>query len=1057
MDIVVSEALVKKKAETVLTRRNFLARPEIFLLILLNVVAFGRFFLPGAYSYGDWLFWTPDAVRHFLTVPSWFNIFGLGSSDLAVTNRAPIYYIFAFFIDLTKNRELFDRLIWFIPLPIFGTISAYLLSEKLYASRLASFTTAFLFVFNTEFLKRLSGGHAILLFGYALAPLVIYLILLGVQKQRFLYFIIAGLVFGYASLYDIRTNFLVVLIIGPFVAWLFFSDKSPFAQRLYFYGRGLLCLAAVPLLTLLFFILPTVGAGGVPLPAENSTLNALQTFSYADLPHSLALYDPAWPYLVTYVYKFPIPFLYLLLPLLASMAIWLRRHNPYVIFFASIYVVSVFLAKGANPPFEQINEWIYLYVPGFSAFREATKFLLLVAFSLAFLVGVAIKEIAATISSWSLLKRRPGLNQFVAVLFAFSALAAFLVMMKPVFFQEIQENFVTFPLPLWQKQVYTAQANDPHFYRTLWVPGKLSISPLSDAHPVFGADELTDADKLRPFIQLNDTAATVNWSILHNPGAASLLNLIGVKYLYVPNLDYYKGYVDYQANSGGKSPAQLQAAKDFLDVQTWLKPSTTTTDAIPAYQTFDPQDHFFIPQNRIYVSGPDDFFSTFASLPEPNLAAHTLIASDESWDTTAISGSTLVFNQTNPTDYILRQLPANRLIEPFKTAKAPDVLDSSNIWTKNILTSKYIIDPSLQNYDFDFGKGFIAASQEGSTSFELNVLPEQVSQSHLWLRSLDSLRGTSLEIELDKQTLGLNVPATSPAIFHWHDLGTLNLTAGKHTLTIHSKAGLNVVNLLAMVSDADFKAAQDKAHANLDQLKVAQIEKFDSHAFGRTNLNTQVGNFVWNLPKSGQYRPSIHVADGAKVSGLVMTIDGQKMVIPTDKPEPGAAPGQGYWYTLPALNLSSGNSHQVTIEVQDALSQVASPNYTFPLDYAILNEGDSSFSQMLQAKTEPAALTYDYINPTKYVVHIKNATRPFDLVFSEGYDANWGATYSAARGQKPDKAYEMLQAYRINQTGDFDVTVEYRPQKFVYIGLIASAVGLVIVLIALVVFWRKRW
>lgn len=1047
--IIIVRSLAKKKVSSEKTF-DWLT---IVLLLSLNFVVFARFFSVSTSSSGDWIFWTPESLKHFKYISAWSSLQDLGGNDLTSVLYFPqnfLFYLSSFSEFATKFANHF---LWFVPIPIFCTLFGWLFFYKVSNSRIVAFFGTLVFSLNTELVTRVSEGHNLLLFGYALTPAVLWLLILGFEKRKLLHFLLAGCILTFAFSYDLRTDFLMTIIIALFVIWYFLFENSSWDKRTEFYLKAIGCFLAVPILIFPFFILPTLFTGGPSLPANYTSITDLQMFSYADLTHSLTLYDPFWPIVGTNI-KNVVPSLFFLLPLLAFLALWLRKHDKYVAFFAFIYVVGVFLTKGVNDPLGDVNIWLFQHVPGLFAFREATKFYLLVAFGLSFLVGVAVKELADRIKNLALLQKRSGAKQVATTLFLAGALAIFVVMMKPAFFQEVQGNFVSFQLPQWQQQLDAAQATDSSFYRTLWIPGKENISPFSDAHPIISGEELDQSSYgMRSFVQMGDPVPTEHWSSLHNPTTPDLLRLAGVKYIYVPNTDYHKGFLDPFTTFVGKSPAQLQAAKNFLDNQSWLKPTTATTNLIPAYSIANPQDHFFATNGRIYVSGPDDFFSTFDTLPGVNFASQTLVTLDDKTTQNILPGSTLVFNQQTLNDFILSRLPDTQLIAPAALAKLPAIPTDSSVWNVGNLNDKYSlssINSKVQDYDFDFGKGFIYATQPGQTNFKLQIPTQEANGTDLWVRTLDNPLGNSLVITVENQTFKLDTKPSGNSNFHWHDLGTLNLSAGSYNALITSNSGLNVINTMALLNGSDFASAKKQVDDLMKQEQVVEVAKFSQSQFDKENVSQLSNGSIIDVPTTGTYRPSVHIVAGADVTSLQLSIDGQATKYSLTSPESVGKANQGVWYDLPAMQLKQGE-HNIKVTVTGLTQDV------FPLDYLLLNTGQQTFSQVLQGQTPAASVTYNYVSPTKYIVHIQNATRPFDLVFDESYDSNWGATYPGVKGQSPDKAYEMVQAYHVSASGSYDITIEYRPQKFVDVGLILSAIGVLIVIGALIVFWRKRW
>ncbi|MDQ1281002.1 MAG: hypothetical protein QG670_2266 [Thermoproteota archaeon] len=91
------------------------------------------------------------------------------------------------------------------------------------------------------------------------------------------------------------------------------------------------------------------------------------------------------------------------------------------------------------------------------------------------------------------------------------------------------------------------------------------------------------------------------------------------------------------------------------------------------------------------------------------------------------------------------------------------------------------------------------------------------------------------------------------------------------------------------------------------------------------------------------------------------------------------------------------------------------------------------------------SLTFEKINPTKYVVHIVTST-PFSLVLSESYDKSWIATIDRQQlsDQNHFKANGYANGWYINRTGTYTVTLEFWPQNLFYIGLAISVTTLIL-------------
>lgn len=90
------------------------------------------------------------------------------------------------------------------------------------------------------------------------------------------------------------------------------------------------------------------------------------------------------------------------------------------------------------------------------------------------------------------------------------------------------------------------------------------------------------------------------------------------------------------------------------------------------------------------------------------------------------------------------------------------------------------------------------------------------------------------------------------------------------------------------------------------------------------------------------------------------------------------------------------------------------------------------------------SISYRKINPTKYIVRI-NASDPYFLVFSESYHKDWIAYVD---GQQISNEYHFMangyaNAWYINKTGTYNITLEFQQQKLFYVGSATSIVTLI--------------
>lgn len=106
------------------------------------------------------------------------------------------------------------------------------------------------------------------------------------------------------------------------------------------------------------------------------------------------------------------------------------------------------------------------------------------------------------------------------------------------------------------------------------------------------------------------------------------------------------------------------------------------------------------------------------------------------------------------------------------------------------------------------------------------------------------------------------------------------------------------------------------------------------------------------------------------------------------------------------------------------------------ISYTLSTAGlDSLFNSEVQNQAA-SILNVQNVNPTKIVATV-NATHPFILATSNAFDGSWAARLNGEI-VKPSSLYLGLKGFLINQTGEFDVTIEYEPQTWFFYASVIS-------------------
>lgn len=125
------------------------------------------------------------------------------------------------------------------------------------------------------------------------------------------------------------------------------------------------------------------------------------------------------------------------------------------------------------------------------------------------------------------------------------------------------------------------------------------------------------------------------------------------------------------------------------------------------------------------------------------------------------------------------------------------------------------------------------------------------------------------------------------------------------------------------------------------------------------------------------------------------------------------------------------------------LCEMNSIDYFDPYHRDILSDnrnGIKYFDDMDKSNVQ-----YKMINPTKYIVNI-NTTRSVILVFSEAYDPGWSVIINDE--EIPSfPLFSLINAFELPEHGNYELTVEYLPQKYTNFGLVISLITLLFCLL----------
>ena len=121
--------------------------------------------------------------------------------------------------------------------------------------------------------------------------------------------------------------------------------------------------------------------------------------------------------------------------------------------------------------------------------------------------------------------------------------------------------------------------------------------------------------------------------------------------------------------------------------------------------------------------------------------------------------------------------------------------------------------------------------------------------------------------------------------------------------------------------------------------------------------------------------------------------------------------------------------------------------------YSVEDE-EETLEEVFAVEEKPAeVLSYKRIDATEHIVRV-NASEPFMLSLTEAYDPLWVAKVNG-KEYKSLPLYSVVNGFWIEDTGELEITVKYKPQTWFYYGAAVSSLSLLLFLAYIMWDWRR--
>jgi hypothetical protein len=521
-----------------------------------------------------------------------------------------------------------------------------------------------------------------------------------------------------------------------------------------------------------------------------------------------------------------------------------RSLRKYTLTFSLIAVLGIVLAMGTKSPINYFQ--LLLVTPVIEnyvwIFRDPDKWSFAIAFSYSFLIGIGSYRIFEILGHSS--SKRVSKNVVMVSFFLLLLVGSIYISSIPVYANTMLNELkpVRFPNEFDRlNEYFTNTKTDKIFFmpypavETTWhksgrvggiyqihsqVPSIESAGPATRNYYNFFVDSIIEnrskniGNLIYPlgtshFIFHNDT-----WNI--GNGSIDYVNLELLR-----KLNELEGF-ENQANIG------------FFSI-------FNAKEDIPNNLEFN------IPKHTIAATGGLDMLASLNTIPSyDSLNSSVIFLNDAlsdnagAFDTIATKGSDsnldLAFSFLKPEHVVGISTFTNNHDPMHMWSK------SSSLDPVNRFYHPYLERFGFDSWAFDYGKG-IAMTQRTGANLSFPIQSTEDAQYQGFLRYLENQRGGILRIYLDGKILGDINSLSDSNKYAWNKLfdtsnSSLNISKGKHILTIENLSGFNSVNVLALVPQSEIERINNLASNLLNSTDIFYILEAESDF----NLTPQASN-----------------------------------------------------------------------------------------------------------------------------------------------------------------------------------------------------------------------
>lgn len=720
----------------------------------------------------------------------------------------------------------------------------------------------------------------------------------------------------------------------------------------------------------------------------------------------------------------------LAIPIIAFGSILFKR-SKLILWLAVFALVFIFLGKGANAPFGGFYEWLVFDAPASSflgyQLRKPFMWHIPLMFCYAMLAGFTISYLLGFIKdrrAWSKLRK----VIFVVLIPVF--LAVPLVAGYPLLTGDVHGSMKPRELP----------GNWVNF--TEWMENEGSDSKLID-YPVPPWWALP-GPRMPRYYKGTRPSYSPHYTLLMRESIMDTLRLGELQSVY--NAKYFLYWSDQVP---GDKREEVFAA---LDRQKDLELEQQFGGIYLYGRTTDPSEIEASDQSIVAMGGIDNMLS-LTTVESFNFADFPVVFLDQAVASSdRIPDAEILLSNQDNLDLYLSLLEQNYIIEPFGFVDD----DPDTLWFKATLPYwQYTsLNVGLKIWQNDYGENFVWT--QGATPLNMPFGVSETGKYDVFARCLHSEYGAEgIKALLDGELIKEVVTKDKIDEFRWDDLGTFDLEAGGHTLTLESIRGYNAVNLFAVIPHGQLEIYEKQVDEAISGDRIVYIweaesalnlsnaevsDRYNGNASNGEVINLSQGSKAWRdieVLRGDEYRMAVRLNGSVTVG-----IDDESFSVSRDE--------LGFTY-LDQIYLEKG-AHRIEV---NAIGEGNSDLDVIWL-YSIKAENETVEDIFISEYNSARVVEYEKLSPTRYRATV-TADQPFMLTFAETYHPLWVANVNG-REYQGVPVNSIGSGFWIEDTGELEIIIEFKPQSWFYYGVIISFISIAGALAFLLWNWRrKRW